>query len=217
MDLSVSGENEFARKYINVVPGNRAKLTIQRFQRGDILSPDIVTLYVGYIQSVKFSQDGYSATIATLSIAAATSRTIPRYTYQGLCNNVLYDDACGVDDTDATWRLSNATVLTVDGADITVDGADAVVDGYYTGGFVEALGGQDARLILEHVGTTLTLLQPFPFDAVSQVVNVFAGCDHTISTCGSKFFTTEDPTSNVINYGGFAFVPTKNIFESGID
>lgn len=217
VDVTVGGTNLFAKKYIDVVPGNRAKMTIQRLQRADLGAPDIITLYVGYVQSVQFSRDGYTAVIATLPIAAATSRSIPRYTYQGLCNNVLYDDACGVDDTDSTWRLSNAEVLSTSGADITVQGADGEADGYWTGGYVEALGGQDSRLILAHTGTTLTLLQPFPADQTGAVVNLFAGCDHTISTCDSKFFTTEDLTSNVINYGGFHFVPTRDIFQLGID
>lgn len=216
VDFTVDGENKFAIKYIGVVPGNRAKIKVERVQRPDFPAPEVVTLYEGFVQSVKFSKDGYSAVIASLPIAAALSRAIPRYTYQSLCNHVLYDDLCKVDDTDTTWRLGNAEVLTVSGATITVQGADGEADGYYTGGFVEALGGQDARLILEHTGTSLLLLLPFPFDIVGQVVNVFAGCDHTPDTCDSKFFTTEDLTSNVINYGGFAFVPTRDIFRVGI-
>lgn len=216
VDFVVDGENEFAIKYIGIVPGSRAKITVQRVQRPDFPSPEVVTLYQGYIQSVKFSKDGFSATIASLPIAAATSRSIPRHTYQSLCNHVLYDDHCKVDDTDTTFRLANATVLTVVASTITVQGADGEADGFYTGGFVEAQGGQDARLILEHTGTSLLLLLPFPLDLVGEVVNVLAGCDHTIATCDTKFFTPEDVTSNVINYGGFAFVPTRDIFRVGI-
>ncbi len=216
VDFAVDGENEFAVQYIGVVPGNRAKITVQRVQRPDFPSPEVVTLYQGFIQSVKFSKDGFSAVIASLPIAAATSRSIPRYTYQSLCNNVLFDDQCKVDDTDSTFRLASANVLTSVASTITVAGADGEVDGFYTGGFVEALGGLDARLILEHTGTSLLLLLPFPSDIVGTVVNVLAGCDHTIATCDTKFFTPEDVTSNVINYGGFAFVPTRDIFRVGI-
>lgn len=217
LEITVPGSNTFARQYIDIVPGARARLTIQRVQRPDFPSPEVVTLYDGYVSSIQFSRDGYTAKIAVLAIAAARSRVIPRYTYQGLCNNVLYDSACKVDDTDPTWRLSSATVLSVTADTITVSGADGQPDGYWTGGYVEAFGGQDARLILEHTGTSLKLLQPFPSDLTSQAVNVLAGCDHTIGVCGSKFFTTEDPTSNVINYGGFHFVPTRDIFRDGID
>lgn len=217
VEFTVDGDNMFARQYINALPGNRALMTVQRVQRWDFPGPEVVTLYQGYVSSVNFSKDGFGAVIATRPIAAALSRSIPRYTYQGLCNHVLYGDDCNVDDTDPTWRLGSALVLTVVDSTITVQGADSFTDGWFTGGYVEALSGQDARLVLEHVGTSLTLLQPFPFSTVGTTVNLLAGCDHTIATCGSKFFTTEDATSNVINYGGFHFVPTRDIFQTGLD
>lgn len=216
LEFTVDGENEFARRYIGVVPGSRALVVVQRVQRPDFPGPQVVTLFEGYVSSVKFEQDGHVARIAAQPIAAATSRPIPRYTYQGLCNNVLYDIRCKVDPTNAAFRHSG-TVSDVTGNTITVIGADFFPDGYFTGGFVEADGGNDARLILSHVGNVLQLLLPFPFSTLGAIVTVLAGCDHTIATCGTKFFTTEDPTSNVINYGGFAFIPTKDIFATGLD
>tara|TARA_R110000796_G_scaffold9118_3_gene31328 strand:+ start:111 stop:959 length:849 start_codon:yes stop_codon:yes gene_type:complete len=217
VEFTVDGDNTFARQYIAALPGNRALLTVQRIQRADFPGPEAVTLYQGYVDSVKFSKNGYGAIISTRAISAAMSRTIPRYTYQGVCNHILYGAGCNVDEGDAEFLLSSAEVLTVDGADITVQGADGKADGWYTGGYVEALNGEDSRLILSHVGTTLTLMQPFAFSTVGTIVSVLAGCDHTIATCGSKFFTTEDVDSNVINYGGFHFVPTRDIFQNGID
>ena len=214
--FTVDGQNEFARRYIAVVPGSRARVQVRRVQRPDFPGPEVIVLYEGYVSSVKFEQDGHVAKIATQPIAAATSRSIPRFTYQGLCNNVLYDNSCKVDDTDTTFRLTGE-VLTVVDQTITVQGADGFPDGYFTGGFVEALGGADSRLILSHVGTSLQMLLPFPFSIIGSSVNVLAGCDHTIAICGSKFFTPEDVTSNVINYGGFAFIPTKDIFSTGLD
>ena len=214
--FTVSGANLFARKYIGVVPGSAATVTVLRVQRLDFPSPEVITLYEGVVSSVKFSQDGFVAEIATQSIVAAASRPIPRYTYQGLCSNVLYDDGCKADPTDPAFRHTNS-VLTVVDRTITVAGADSFADGFFTGGFVEAQGGNDARLILDHTGTSLALLLPFPTNIVGESVTLLAGCDHTIVTCGSKFFTVEDGTSNVINYGGFAFVPTRDIHRTGLD
>jgi uncharacterized phage protein (TIGR02218 family) len=213
--FTTDGENEFARRYIAVVPGSRARIVVKRVQRPDFPGPEVITLYEGFVVSVKFEEDGHIARIATQPISSATSRSIPRFTYQGLCNHVLYDSGCKVDDTDTTFRLSG-TVLTVVDETITVQGADGEVDGFWTQGFVEAQGGADARLILSHTGTSLQLLLPFPFDLVGETVVVLAGCDHTIATCDTKFFTPEVVTSNVINYGGFFFVPNRNIFENGL-
>jgi len=214
--VEVPSSNKFARKYISVVPGQRARFTLKRVQRPDFPSPEVVTLFTGYVGSVAFSEQGLKAKIDIAPIQAATSRPVPRFTYQGLCNHVLYDSGCGVNSSDPAYRILGS-VSAVSGNTITVDGLDAYVDGYFNSGFVEYNNGEDARLVLSHVGTLLTLLLPFPFDINGSNVVVFAGCDHTISTCGSKFSTTEDATSNVINYGGFAFVPTKDIFTSGLD
>lgn len=216
VEFTVSGDNTFARNYIGIVPAAGAQVTVRRVQRPDYPGPEVVTLYEGFVTSVRFSEDGHIAKIATQSIEAAKSRPIPRFTYQGLCNNVLYDAGCKVDDTDSTWRLSSATVLAVTDNTIVVQGADGESDGYWTGGFVEADGGNDARLILTHTGTSLGLLLPFPEDLTGDVVTVLAGCDHTIPTCHTKFNTPEDVTSNVINYAGFHFVPTRDIFRTGV-
>lgn len=214
VSFEVSGDNKFATRFIGIIPGKRARVTVQRLQRPDFPGPEVVTLYDGFVASVKFSNDGYTATIASQSIAAAASRPIPRFTYQGMCNHVLYDDGCKVDDTDSAFRLTGNVLTSVNNT-ITVSGVDGEADGFYDSGFVEEANG-DVRLILEHTGTSLLLLLPFPFSVLGTQVTVLAGCDHTIAICGSKFFTPEVPTSNVINYGGFAFIPTKNIFQTGI-
>ena len=88
-------------------------------------------------------------------------------------------------------------------------GANGEADGFYDGGFVFFSSINDYRLILSHVGNDLTLLLPFPSDAAGETVRIFAGCDHTIATCKTKF-------DNVLNYGGFAFVPILNPFLTGL-
>ena len=81
---------------------------------------------------------------------------------------------------------------------------------------MSVMGGDDARMVLTHVDDDLTMLLPFPFSAVGLDVDVFAGCDHTTTDCDTKFFTTEFPSSNIPNYGGFPFVPLRNIFDKGL-
>lgn len=81
---------------------------------------------------------------------------------------------------------------------------------------MEINGGDDARLILSQSGDDLQLLLPFPDSILGSTVVILAGCDHTVTTCDSKFNTPSDPQSNVVNFGGFPFVPTKNPFEGGV-
>jgi len=207
--VTVSGDNAVASQFIDSVPGVTALLTIERIQRSDGASYEVVTIFNGKIASVAFQKSGREAKIKIAPLVTAQSKPIPNHTYQSLCNHVLYDDICQVDDTSATFRLSGAEVTAESGNTITVTGADANGDGYYTGGWVESAGSSDRRLILDQTGTVLTILLPFASTQLGSDVTVFAGCDHAISTCKSKF-------DNVINFGGFAWVPSKNVFQTGI-
>lgn len=205
--LTLPGDNTIVKQFITSVPGVKADVVIERMQRDDV-AEDVITIFEGRITSVAFENNGRVAKVEVKPRVSAQSRPVPRFTYQGLCNHVLYDDACGVDDTSSSYRLSSAAVTSESGNTINVAGADGFADGWFTGGYVE--GDNDYRLILSHVGTLLTLHLPFAESVLSTTVNVFAGCAHTIEICGSKF-------SNVTNFGGFAFVPTKNIFQTGLD
>ena len=207
--ITVPGDNTVATQYINSVPGVSATLKIERIQRSDGPTFEVITIFNGAIDSVAFQKKGREAKIRVVPLVTAQSKPVPTVTYQGLCNHVLYDDFCQVDDTSASFRLSTAAVTAVAGNTITVTGADANGNGYYTGGFVESAGAADRRLILDQTGTLLTLLLPFSASPLGTNVTVFAGCDHAVSTCKTKF-------NNVVNFGGFAWVPTKNVFATGI-
>ena len=208
--VTVPSENPFAAQYINISPGQRASLTIIRLQPDE--SPSFntqVMIFKGTVQSVSFPRDGYTAEVIVRSIESAKNQNLPRVTYMGMCNHSLYDGGCKVDP-----GLFNITgPVTAGGAttEITVTGANAKPDGYWTGGYVTPLSGlPDFRFIVKHVGNVLTLLLPFASDASGATVQVFAGCDHVLTgDCKTKF-------ENALEFGGFAFVPNKNPFSSGL-
>lgn len=215
LEIRVPITNGFAKRYRASTPGARCSIQIKRVQRDDFPGPESITIYDGFVASVAFENEMKEAVIACRPIEAASSRPVPRFSYQSLCNHVLFDDNCKVDDTDSRWRLTVA-VTAQSGATITVPGAGAFGADWWVGGFVEIDGGDDARLVLAQSGNDLTLLLPFPQSAVGRTITAFAGCDHTVATCDDKFDTPEDTESNVINYGGFAFVPTRNPYQTGL-
>lgn len=207
LEVTVPASNEFARLYASIVPGQRALLTVKRIQRPDYPSPGVFAMFQGYVTSVAFVSQGKEAKIAAMPIIGAASRSIPRFTYQSLCNHVLYDpNGCKLNRND--FKFSGG-ITAVSSNQVTVPGADGFPDGYFNTGYIETMGGLDVRLILHHVGTTLTLLLPFPFSAVGAAADLFAGCLHDAQTCDAKF-------GNILNYGGFPFVPHVNPFRSGI-
>lgn len=208
MEIRVPSTNSFASLYLTTVPGEKATLTIIRLQRNE--SPTFntqVVVFKGFVASVNFSDQNRLAVIGAKSLESAGSRSIPTYTYQGQCNHQLYGPGCGVDP--APYRHSGI-VTAVSGNTITVSGLNASgLD--FKGGWVRPATVNDPRLILSQSGDVLTLLLPFAASALNQTVDAFAGCDHNLTgDCSNTF-------DNAINFGGFAFVPNKNIFTTGMD
>ncbi len=199
-----------AQLFVGVMPGFRVKLQVRRFHRDDTPTPEVVKIFDGFIRTASFSRDGKQVTLIARSELAADGTQIPRRTYQSSCNHVLYDSlTCRVDDTDVAFRASALDVVSLVGNVLTVVSGiqGTYADGFMNGGYVEAIGVSDFRMIESQVGDVLTLLSPFSSEPAT--VNVLAGCDHSIQVCKSKF-------NIVINFGGSAFVPTRNPFEVGI-
>jgi len=209
LEITVPGNNEVAVQYISNVPGQRGRITVERYQRLDGATPEVIKIFEGILASVTFENDAKVAKLAVTPISTATSREIPRFVYSAQCNHVLYDAGCKISKEQVAYKFSG-TVTVVSGNTITVPGLSGFSAGWFTAGYVEALSGLDSRLITNHSGDVIELLLPFPFNAVGKNVDVYAGCGHSIAICKSKF-------DNVVNFGGFAFVPVKNPFQSGID
>ena len=205
LEITMPSSFPLVRKYISIAPGQRGSLTILRVHRTDT-DNQLVTVFKGVIRSVGFTFDGLRSKISVMPLSGALSRPVPRHTYQGLCNHVLYDTGCQVP---SSLFRHTAAVTGVVGDTLTVSGLSAKGSGWATGGYV-TVGSLDFRLIIQHTGDDIRLLLPFPDNLLGQTVDVFAGCAHDIATCKSKF-------NNVINYGGYAFVPLRNPFETGLD
>lgn len=203
LELTLPTTDEVAQKFISIPPGQEVSLEITRFHRGDT---EAYIIWQGKIIGAAYTRDGRVCTLSGVTDEAAFSRPIPRFKYQGLCNHVLFDDGCTV--SRASFKYTG-TVSVVSGNDITVDGLEAAKGSdWAVGGYVD-VGGNDFRMVLAQSGDTLTLLVPFETGPLGSSVDVYAGCDHSLSVCDSKF-------SNAVNFGGFPFVPTLNPFDRGL-
>jgi len=195
------------QQYISNVPGRVGTVKIFRAHADDP-AEETLQIFDGFISQVGFD----AALVATLSLSPSTSvfkRSGPRFNYQSLCNHVLYDSRCKI--LEVAFKFTG-TVVQETGRTIEVAGIFAAEGAdWTTSGFVRSPAGtfDDARLILSQSGDVLTLLNNFAVPTLGQDVDVFAGCDHSLAICESKF-------ANVINYGGFPFVPIKNPFSSSI-
>lgn len=206
INITVPSAHPFVQKYILLVPGSRATLTIFRLHRYDGATPEIKLAFKGLVRSVSFTREAQESTIGVMPLTGALGRVFPRFTYQGICNHVLFDERCKVDPAGFTYNgLNSATTGDV----YTIDGLISKGAGWAIAGILINPDSTDFRLIVAQTGDQVTVIAPFPTTLVGSTLAVLAGCDHTLPTCKTKF-------NNVINYGGFMFVPPKNPFATGL-
>ena len=208
LKLTVTTDLAFVGNYVSNVPAAEATVHIYRLQRGD--TSDVVSLYRGYVSNIVFKDAGRLAELAINPMRKRAKRPAPRCKYSGQCNNVLYDDLCGVVAGDPAYTHTSGTVQSITGYVYEVSGAAAFGDGFFAGGTLETAAGGDARMVIAHTGNSLTVTLPLESLAVGDLATVRAGCGHTVTDCQNKF-------NNLANYGGFPFVPSNNPFTDGIE
>lgn len=205
--LNFLASNDVVQKYVFIAPGQRGTAQIFRIQRDETPALTMVLIFTGIIQAVKFSQDGQFAELGLRSLEQALNQNIPRFTYMASCNNFLYDQFCQVDP--ALHNLTG-TVVAVSGNSITVTGVGASSLKFLSG-VVRPTVEVDFRQVIGVSGDVLTLDAPFSSNLLNAQVQVFAGCDHVLTgDCALVY-------DNVINFGGFAFVPLREIFSQGLE
>lgn len=204
LEVTLPGSHTFPLSFATIAPGQVATLLIQAVHRE--LLTDVKMIYKGVVRSVAFTQNAAHAALSLVPTNSAMKKEIPERTYQASCNNVLFDGNCQL--ASVVWKY-DGPVSVVDGNVVTVAGLFATKGANWsTGGYV-SFGVLDYRLIVEQGGDDLQLVLPFYETVLDQTVSVYAGCDQDIVTCDTKF-------NNEINFGGFPYVPTKNVFATGI-
>lgn len=210
LEVTLPADHDFVVDFRDIAPGQKATLTIFRLHRSDLGgSEETAVLFKGTVRNVAFTQQGRTAVMQVLPLTAAYSRPIPRRTFQGLCNHMLYDELCTLDKDDPSFKHIG-TVTAVSGDVITVSGAaafDALAD-FFEAGFVEF--NNDFRTVVAQSGDDLTLIAPFLTSPNGEQVIVRAGCKHrAVTDCLNKF-------NNIDNFGGHRYVPKRNPFSSGL-
>ncbi len=198
-------DNPVPAKFIQNLPGTVGSVRILRAHANDP-AEEVLVLFDGFVANVSFDGELESKILCNPN-TKVFNRAAPRFTYLGLCNHILYDERCKVNIGAFTFTgLVSAVVAN----DITVNGAGAVgLSDHFVGGFARFPAGtqNDARMILAQAGDVMTLLLPFAADVNGADIDLFAGCDHSLATCDTKF-------AAVLDYGGFPFVPRKNPFNT---
>lgn len=200
LDIQVTRDNPVAQLFQQQPPGTVVSVTIFKLHRSDGTA---VTLWMGRILSVNWP--GLTTTLRSESIATSVKRMGLRRKYNLGCPHVLYGPGCYVNQL--SYKVTGP-VAAISGNQITVAAAGGQADGYYNGGFVywqTGAGVIDYRMIDSHAASVLTLMFPVNGLALGDSVDIYPGCNRTMSECDSKF-------GNSDNYGGWPFQPNVNPF-----
>lgn len=192
---------EVSKLYLSGSPEQVVLLTVFRHHYG---ANGPVVYWKGRVASV--SWDEGKASLFCESIFTSLKRTGLRARYQRGCRHALYGPGCRVDK--AAHALPGL-VAAIDASNtvITIAAAGSLPDDHFTAGMVQFIGG--LRFILKHDGTNITISSPIPGIAGGEEAILYPGCNHTRIACSEKF-------DNILNYGGFPWIPTKNPFHGSL-
>lgn len=141
-------------------------------------------------------------------LSSGVESSLPNRFYQAQCNHRFGDTRCTIDLANHRY---NTTVIALNPDDITIGIANAIPGpaGWATGGELIRITDGERRLVMESEGKTLKVNWPFRTLNITDVVQVVRGCDRSLRTCHVDFDNTD-------NYGGFPYVPGRNIFRIGL-
>lgn len=173
------------------------------------LSPgDFIVAWRGRIINVEWQNNSAWFVATVENIFSSLQRPGLRRRYSITCPHALYGSQCRVS-RDAFREIS--PILGVTGTAVVVQAAAGKPNNYYAGGFItyinSAGGNLEKRMIRQSAGDTGTLiLASYPIGITAgELASIYAGCDHQVQTCDSKF-------NNVDNCGATPYIPKKNPF-----
>jgi uncharacterized phage protein (TIGR02218 family) len=193
LSITVGRDNEFAQQFIAAPLDGIVTLTVYRGH-----GSDYVTFWMGVMSSISFNSDEVKITASPKTTSML--RTGLRRKYQKLCNYPLYGSGCRVNNE--LFKVTS-TIATISGLTITSAIFATKADGWFTAGMIKI--GDKKRLITSHTGSTITISHSLIGVVAGNSFTAYAGCDHLMATCRTKF-------SNLDNYGGQPWIPTKNPF-----
>ncbi len=202
IELTLPRANPVPALFIGDLPSTPVWVTIYRAHRGE--ESLAVTIFSGKVVRARFEES--EAVLTGASLTAMLARTVPILAMQTACNHVLYSTACGADPGACRDLVS---VTSVSGATVISNGFALRPNQWYRGGRLETASGE-TRFIVNHVGSTVTLISPLPGLSSLDQVRAFWGCDHLEATCRTKF-------NNLVNHLGWSRLPGRNPFTGRID
>ena len=197
--ITMDKDVPFLLQFRGSPPTTVIQVVVQRYHENDTDS-QLITPWVGRVVNVKFTET--EAELRCEPVYTSMKRPVLRRRYQTTCPHILYSTECGANS--APLR-EETDLISVSGTSLTASAFGGRPDGHFSGGYVdwESGGVVQRRFILSHTGSTIVVNLPFRQMPNNAHVTAYAGCDHLLNTCDTKF-------ANSDNYGGQTDYPDRN-------
>lgn len=166
---------------------------------------NVITRWRGFVGDASFTPNG--ADLLCMSVGAALNKTGLRHTYQGTCNNILYDENCRVDIANPAFFFSGTmarvgdppqpNLITVAGLN---DNPNTPVQFFKAGHILHVPSGQQITISINPDGSLITFQEIPDSWATGDAVTVHGGCMHRYSICEITY-------QNGRNFGGYHLIP----------
>lgn len=226
--LTLPISHPFGAQFVGYPPEFVTTVTIFRGHRG---SDDFLVWWKGRISTSRVV--GVTLELECESVFSSLKRPGLRRKSQRPCPHAVYYGLCRLDKADFAIP---AEVVSVSGVNVTLSVSPVLPDGTLMGGMLESPTTGELRMVMEQTGGAVVLSRPLAAlssDARSVIdngagygrnygnfyggfyVQVYPGCNRTPARC-AQFPNADNPSgTNIENYGGFSFKPSKNPFAGG--
>jgi uncharacterized phage protein (TIGR02218 family) len=194
--LTLPRDDPFSDEFMNSFTKPSTELTIYRGHTTQ--AKELRINWRGRIVGTKAQDD--TLELVAENVQTQLLRLGLRAKFQRTCRHVLYRPGCGL--TLANFQV-NATITGISALRLTVPEAAGFADKYFQGGILAA--GENNGFIVSHLGDQLLLNSPVQGLETGLAVKIAPGCDLGIDTCRDKF-------NNLVNHGGFPYIPSKSPF-----
>lgn len=202
LQLTIPVGHRTVQRYLqNAVPPRQITVNVWRLQQ---TSGQFQRVWTGYWTSL--SIDGNIAKVLVPArLGFELQRRLPTITVDRSCPHVLYDANCTVN---RASFVVTTTVALVEGARITLAASGGVPDQWEQFGELVHVASGERMTISNQIGAVVDIQFPIAELKDGDAVQVYAGCDHGIGTCRTKFINQQ-------NFGGLPQLPATNPFVPG--
>lgn len=206
LEITIARNSTMGDMFKVTPPSEYLTVTILQYHDGmNLNNAQNKTIVVWKGRVTNFAWRGDEIVMTGESIFSSLQRLGATRTYSRACSHTLYGTRCRVNRDNFAESFTPTSVI-----GLTLGIATGKTAKWFAGGYLTYrnadTGVLERRAIVESTPTSVTVNAiPVGLVANATEVTLYAGCDHTHTTCDSKF-------NNVENFGGQPFIPIVNIF-----